>query len=1490
MFDGMGAVRALKHNWTNPLKVLGQRSRACQSFFGAISLPQLNPSWQNEAQLVERKIIARYGCYEANHEVTNYAKALLRRVAGDNHPCKIMVTKYDDQLNAIVLPSGTIIISDRFFALCEYEEEILFVLGHELEHLRQGHFQHLIEEGVSNHFARLALKRQQEWFADLAAFVNVAEERGINPYGGKVLLARMNQFVKQGKDIVHGSLTERSLNMEMLAHEIDLTTLSTKLTRVLAQFKQLVPANSEQEQGNYRKLTSPLALAERLAAAKKADLFETVEALADLNAKFEETKEYKTSKPLSQDDYLVIEALVNAFENKFFKRCGEKYTNREKMFMMIAVLFLEMGVDTFRLRDGADPFHALLAKISAQFLGPADYWAMMDNCDPAALSEMGFVCAFNQTLFAKALVGHALRSKALAEVGFISSYFDFLQTFREKARVLLGSFPYFDWILMGLAYIDTTIELATYFTEAEKTFGDHISVDFLRSRRNKIELALVERLQALLLKRSSGKTSKEPFYQQCREEMEGFSSKSREEAALGRVRFLARQYLAGIRSLPWLEQLSTLTSLMDHLIAEGEMFDYFDCEAFVTCLFGYLFEELMQEDANLTPFNKLITILRSDSRLLSESWWRADYGELGFDDLALVTSIFYNEQRDARLVRFSGCNEQLFFAFLLCHLKELMPNCNQASFIKEFMVLVSIMDASKNQFFNQRISSRTFPEKWQRNNWDFGLFTAQFLHALFSNYQFDLADSSEVDFLYEVSYLFADGRLAMKLREKLTGLMDYTEKKKVLIEDARFFFSSSLAAKEEFVDYEVYSIDHLEEIEAMAKQRLEETMRSPSMGGWLVGEDVFEMMQREIKLDSHSLFKRLMETDRDDSRLRSDLLFARLWKWHNFRRAVNTATIAAGMHLTDNDLAGLYQLGRVGKHGLVRFLLVGENGLLQKREDRVWLLNYIFKRFVKKLPGRASLLLVLKRVLPKLAELADLETLFFFIGPFIEKRILRSPEKISGWEKTFKREGWVVRNAFLHNFWLDLKEKWGRLKGRLLGRVRERSTVWAKVQERKIKSELNCYPGALPDIMALYQGSATEESTEAHLTIARLRSLYEPRVFDLIGPQAREQGESSVDPMKVVLECASPLWSLGTRFLQVLGQSVKLAPADEEELSSAYDDMHGQSKWASLRVLKREWVNFKEEVLDFGWPIGGGSLMRVYKIKTRAHGDEAVKVLNPNAEYFLEKTYELLSRVAEALTAKYGRGYRIAGQLLREINEWISRDINFAGFLAKDKVFYQHNQGWRPASFRYSIRVPKSYGVDNKYYKREEYLDGLNLTKMKKLRLQGHDLKQIVALLVQNYYYQVEKGLIHSDAHIGNFNVVAESDSLPNDEQQFEVAILDRNLFLEPPEEEQQLFLQILRIVRGQRVNQAKLASALCSYLSIDLPSEQHALAKRIKKLAWKKGPAVDFIKSIMVFVKKENIVVPFSLTLLIKNLNAFQRMGRKAGFKDLSQALLYVP
>lgn len=373
---------------------------------------------------------------------------------------------------------------------------------------------------------------------------------------------------------------------------------------------------------------------------------------------------------------------------------------------------------------------------------------------------------------------------------------------------------------------------------------------------------------------------------------------------------------------------------------------------------------------------------------------------------------------------------------------------------------------------------------------------------------------------------------------------------------------------------------------------------------------------------------------------------------------------------------------------------------------------------------------------------------------------------------------------------------------------------------------------------------------------------------------------------------AKSFGSPGIRFLQLLGQFVRIPDEYMPSFLNVYDSMKGQSKLSAYETIKREDPEYLDQIQRFGKRVGGGSLVTVYEVEMKDGSKEVARVLNPNAEYHTKNSIELLIKVVKSLSEEDPQ-YKQAEPLLDDMEKWIHSDIYDEAYFEDDQEFSKLHDKYQPKGFNYKIKVPKSYKTGSRLVKREEFIEGKTLTDMKDLSKE--EKKEVVSLIVNNYFSQIRGrlldkfSLVHSDVHPGNFMITPDK----------EVAILDRNFYLKLSLNDRLLFNNLNKKGKVEEKVELFVRYLLKQEENADLRNKlgnNKAIDLYIKKLSSQILSSIssenmeDAILDIMVQLKNIGIKIPLRITLLIKNLNSLNRMAKEVGFESLMDASEYHP
>jgi hypothetical protein len=368
-------------------------------------------------------------------------------------------------------------------------------------------------------------------------------------------------------------------------------------------------------------------------------------------------------------------------------------------------------------------------------------------------------------------------------------------------------------------------------------------------------------------------------------------------------------------------------------------------------------------------------------------------------------------------------------------------------------------------------------------------------------------------------------------------------------------------------------------------------------------------------------------------------------------------------------------------------------------------------------------------------------------------------------------------------------------------------------------------------------------------------------------PDLRKQ---KVGPIEFIKEVAGNMGALGRRFLQVLPQFIEISDKYAEEFSDVYDKVAGQSKFAALATIDREWPEIWNEFSEINGRVGGGSMVTVFDALNKNGETEVLKVRNPNILYHLEEAQKVVGSITERLAKKHGGGYVQAREILPDISKWINNDVTFEGFLVKDKAFREKYNNFSVPGNPYKIIIPESFGPQNPYFAREKYMPGTNLTSFDQMMSSGeYDMKKIVGLLSKFYVQQIMDGRLHSDVHQGNYSVSKNN----------EVIMYDRNYYLDLTDPEKEAILSLFNPFANVD-SKAQKIKIILGAKDETLP----AITDFVKALSTGK---VDEAKKHLIEIKSQGAKVPLNFTLLLKNIASLNMFAKKAGFSNVIGAVM---
>lgn len=209
-------------------------------------------------------IEADYGILPKTHPAHQLVecrlRALLPNVPDKELPKVEVLASRGEDINAFACENWTIVVTPELLQFAETEEELDYVLLHEVNHLLNEDHEQLDRPAIRDSLRRsLGAQRIGEYRADIQAFNQAAElERHSNPLGAIRFLERLRE--KQGHDKwepVHGKLTDRILNLKSVTGLLELdrnqqNPLIHRLTEALTPIEKSVQESAASlKEGGY---------------------------------------------------------------------------------------------------------------------------------------------------------------------------------------------------------------------------------------------------------------------------------------------------------------------------------------------------------------------------------------------------------------------------------------------------------------------------------------------------------------------------------------------------------------------------------------------------------------------------------------------------------------------------------------------------------------------------------------------------------------------------------------------------------------------------------------------------------------------------------------------------------------------------------------------------------------------------------------------------------------------------------------------------------------------------------------------------------------------------------------------------------------------------------------------------------------------------------------------------------------------------------------
>ncbi len=575
----------------------------------------------------------------------------------------------------------------------------------------------------------------------------------------------------------------------------------------------------------------------------------------------------------------------------------------------------------------------------------------------------------------------------------------------------------------------------------------------------------------------------------------------------------------------------------------------------------------------------------------------------------------------------------------------------------------------------------------------------------------------------------------------------------------------------------------------------------------------------------------------------------------------------------------IYMLGDPERYAMLRKLLADEDGILRRaRHD---LLDAFLNQHLDS-SGEERAAEVVSEVLGTVLKIMPEDDLFLLVAPLLMDRIGNPPESpAEPAEASVETEDWSRRIA------LRLARSAGLRKGQRQNFVE----TMAPALERKFSWFLRGHgPDVTPDPGA------------------------ERDLFSVVPPEFYQNRTHPMSPLEMTLETARQLGAPGVRFLQLVGQTVRLPEDYRKQFLTVYDNVEGQSLLSVAETIRNLLPEYAGRIQRFVRRLGGGSIYTVWEVEVVATEEEypgragelvreAVRVVNPNALYRSRKSVQVIRDALTQLAQEQPQsGYALALPMVDLLEEWIAKELEDTSFEADDQEFRSRWNGWAPEGFQKTVVVPRTLPTGIPEIRRAEFLPGESFTSLDSL--ENAEQRELVALASHFYFQQVvdsvqqvlsgqrEETLILSDISVGNFLRTSEG----------HLGDLDRGMFLKFNRTEAGVLMNFSFAATVQQ-----RAEVLISHLwtldlnqasSEDLAQRGVSPASMAAEIAGGLDPVGSMEKTaldVILGIQNRGLRVPLQFQLLFKNFNALREiadgeMSPQARFGSLEAALQYLP
>lgn len=430
---------------------------------------------------------------------------------------------------------------------------------------------------------------------------------------------------------------------------------------------------------------------------------------------------------------------------------------------------------------------------------------------------------------------------------------------------------------------------------------------------------------------------------------------------------------------------------------------------------------------------------------------------------------------------------------------------------------------------------------------------------------------------------------------------------------------------------------------------------------------------------------------------------------------------------------------------------------------------------------------------------------------------------------------------------------------------------------------------------------------------------YLERILGLKEDINEEKGQTEIDPsLEAVIRGVETSGALGIRALQLAAQFETFSPQIEKRLSETFDSNPGLEKlrfWENLNKLAKDALAKGDDSIEqflkklkLGDYVGGGSLQTTYAALIDAGTDEerkvVVKLRNPNVDQFILESYNSAVKTLEFVANQKGAGknkqYAQTGRVLMDLaQKWCLDDINDTTYIERDDLFRQVIEQFDQSEGKELFYAPEREFTSLKL-KSETLAPGQTINKfLNDPSVNFEEKQEAVTTLIRFFIHQFkvqpfedEEGkfnLVHSDPHVGNylidgkgnypkFGVVDRSMYLKLSEQ--DIKVLEKLIL--PGNDNDFVYSFIERVLDINKVRGIQRAIITVNVLApVYLEYRRQQVKGNINRLELMRTMFQALADSrVYSPLNAKRLDVPLSLRLMIRNIGAFQELGRRYGVK----------